>query len=601
MTDPFADPFAPMDDPAEPPAAGPASSLGDDLWPALRWRGDLTRRHLTAGTILTVVSVNNGDVGEPGVAVATLELELRRVAHKYRGRDSGEPGYGKTVNGEMIYQDADEIRAMVHGLVLVTGALEYVDHSGRVRRDVSTPESGTHVRITAEGSVLVEAAFGAATRDRRFEHIDMSDPILELDVTSGAEDGSLVETLGVRESTLPLRRGSSAKPGYRPWLQIVGKNPITWAVLQSGLDPHHPLLHTDGALEGTAHIVAAFNEAQRLSADADPDEYLPLAYWAARVQAEFIGPLAQVVLSGGPDGLWIGKPLKPDAVHADVVGLCASGVSGFGSEDEMERRSSLAWELFDASEITLPQYTETREAIEAARVDAHTITVTHVPEVPTGDEAEPSEIDTKLDTATLTADKRGVIGLPTVEKLVMRKSADALLDSALGRAVANPHDVGKPGTLLHVRCDYVVNAKDVHKRRSCDKWAVQGSTRCELHGGVYLDPEETKSVLRANQTKIFALASKAVDVVADLMVNSTNDPTRLAAAKLILDRAGFNEVIDVNLDTGPKAEDPADVIRERLRRLAPPAAELTAAEEKPLFAEYSAIEATIEAEVVEES
>lgn len=590
------DPFAPTEDEPEPPAvtAGPASTLGADLWPALRWRGDLTRRHLTAGTILSVTAVNNGDVGEPGVSVSTVELELRRVAHKYRGRDSGEPGYGKTVNGDMIYQDADEIRAVIHGLVHITRALEYVDASGKVRLDVVAPEPGVRLRLTADGGALAESAYSAASRDRRFEHIDMSDPILELDVTSGAEDGSLVETLGVRESTLPLRRGSSSKPGYRAWLQIVGKNPITWAVLQSGLDPHHPLLHTDGALEGTAHIVAAFNAAQALPADADPDEHLPLAYWAARVQAEFIGPLAQVVLSGGPDGLWIGKPLKPDAVHADVVGLCASGVSGFGSEDEMERRSSLAWELFDAAEITLPQYTETREAIEAARADANTITVTHVPEVPTGDEADidSDELDKRLSTASLTADKRGIVGGGVIEKLLMRKTADALFDSALGRAVANPWDAGKPGALLHVRCSYVVNAKDPHKRRSCDRWAVQGSDRCETHGGMYLDPEETKALLRAGMSKIYALSSKAIDTLGDLMVNSTNDSVRAQCAKMILDRAGFNEAIDINVDVGAKTEDPAEVIRERLRRLAPAAAELPAPEPK-LFGEYSAIDAEV--------
>lgn len=588
------DPFAPTEDEPEPPAvtAGPASTLGADLWPALRWRGDLTRRHLTAGTILSVTAVNNGDVGEPGVSVSTVELELRRVAHKYRGRDSGEPGYGKTVNGDMIYQDADEIRAVIHGLVHSTRALEYVDASGKVRLDVVAPEPGVRLRLTADGGALAESAYSAASRDRRFEHIDMSDPILELDVTSGAEDGSLVETLGVRESTLPLRRGSSSKPGYRAWLQIVGKNPITWAVLQSGLDPHHPLLHTDGALEGTAHIVAAFNAAQALPADADPDEHLPLAYWAARVQAEFIGPLAQVVLSGGPDGLWIGKPLKPDAVHADVVGLCASGVSGFGSEDEMERRSSLAWELFDAAEITLPQYTETREAIEAARADANTITVTHVPPIPD----EPT-LDEKLESAELKADKRGIVGLPTIERLVMKKSSDSLVDLIGGRGVANATDALRPGKIVRVRCDYVINAKDHHKRRSCDKWSIGGGSRCEIHGGAYLSEEEIRSVLLAGQTKIAAATSKAIDTVVELMTSATNENVRLAASKLLLDKAGLSDSLEITLkgDTLDK-EDPADIIMERLRRLAPKPAELPAAEAKPLFSEYSAIEA----EVVEE-
>jgi hypothetical protein len=257
-------------------------------------------------------------------------------------------------------------------------------------------------------------------------------------------------------------------------------------------------------------------------------------------------------------------------VHSDVELFAAAGAAGFEPQNDMVRRSSLAVELFAKDEFTISGYSDTRTQMDEAQLDASTITITHLPE---------ARDDNDLEAPDLKTDKRGVIGLPKVEKIVLRKSADSLMDDALGRSVTNPHDA-LSGKFLKVRCDYVFHAKDPDKRRACDRWSVKGSTRCETHGGEYLDEEETKNLLKANQQKLWAMSSKAIDTVGELMLNSTNDSVRLAAAKLIMDRSGFNEAIDISVqDSGPILENPADIIRDRLRRLGASAAAIVPKEE----------------------
>lgn len=578
-------------------------------WPGLRWRGDLMRRHLTAGTIVSILANNGGGMDEGGVSISTIELELRRIAHKYSAKDSGDRGYGKTINGDLLHSEISYIRPIIHGLVFISTYAEYVDE---MVDETDLPTDTTKVRLTEEGAVRHEGSFVAAMSDARFEHLDSDDGMLELDVTSADEDpDTLVETLGVRESTLPIRRMSKAKPSYREWLWIIANNPITYAVLRNDIDPATPEIYTEGSVEGSEHIVAAFTASQIPRKDG-ADHALPMKFWATRVQAEFIRPFALQVLSGGPDAMWIAKPVKPGDIHKDIESFIAASRPGFADSDDMSRRSSLAWELFDTDEFPLAKYKQLRMDMDAAQLELSTITVSHVP--PLGSvvaDAEAAGVtvsgDDVLDSADLKVDKRGVIGLPSVEKLVMKKSSDALMDSVLGRNVANPGDALRPGKLLRVRCDYVMNAKRPDGRRACDRWAVGGSTRCETHGGEYLNKEETISLLNASRTKLIALQSKAIDTVADMMENSTNDAVKLAASKLILDRTGFGDSMDININTGPSVDRPAgEIIAERLANLAPRAKEIEAASPERLFdtpVEPEHVEtdySPIDAEVVDE-
>lgn len=581
----------------EPECAGDHSYTMVE-WPGLRWRGDILRRHLTAGTLLNIITNNGGAEREDGVSVSTIELELRRIAHKYSAKDAGDRGYGKTINGDLLHSEVSHIRPIIHGLVYISGYLEYV---GDIVSEEDLPDDRTLVRLSEEGTLRHEGAFIASMSDNRFEHIDAADGILELDVTSGAEDpATLVETFGVRESTLPIRRLSKAKPSYREWLWIVAKNPITYAVLHNDLDPALPEIYTEGSVESIEHIVAAFTEAQIPRQPGDPEPKLPMKYWATRVQAEFIRPFAQQVLSGGPDAQWIAKPIQPHEIHKDIESFVAASRTGYDESDDMIQRSSLAWELFDADEFPLTTYKQTRLDMDAVQRELSTITVSHMEPADTVKEkltaAGGPNPDEKLGKVPdLKANKNGITGLPSVEKIVMRNSSDALVDSALGK-VANPGDALK-GKLLRVRCDYVLNAKRPDGRRACDRWAIGGSTRCETHGGEYLDPEETRSLLKANQTKLQALASKAIDVVGDMMLHSTQDTVKLAAAKIILDKSGYKDGVDVNVNIGVVDKPAGDIIAERLARLAPRAKEIEAPMEQ-LFIETS--DAPIDAEFVEE-
>ena len=615
MTDFYApeDPFEETSDigfggDLEEPFGDEGHSPDTPSWPGLRWRGDISRRHLTAGTLLQVVAVNGGAPGESGVTISTVELELRRLASKYSGKDAGDLSYGKTINGELLHSEISYIRPIIHALVYRSGYLEYVDVVFGKR---DTPTEAAVIRLTEEGAIRHEGSYIEMMSDGRFEHIDSSDPILELDVTSPAGSSeTLVEVLGVKESTLPLRRSTKGQPTYREWLAIIANNPITYAVVRNGLDPATPAIYAEGAVEGTAHIVAAFSAAQIPREDGS-DHPLPLAYWATRVQAEFIRPFAKQVLSGGPDAMWIAKPIKPHEIHKDIEAFVAAGRSGFSEEDDMTRRSSLAWEMFDADEFPYAVYSQVRSDMAAAQLEQDTVTVTHVP--PLEDvkkEADKAGVTLSGDDVLgpipeIKADKRGVTGLPSVERVVMKHTSDALMDSVTGREVLNPGDALKPGKMLRVRCDYVFNAKRPDGRRACDRYAVGGSTRCETHGGEYLDHEETVSLLKAGRSKLMALSSKAIDTVGELMVHSTNDAVRLAAAKIVLDRTGYAESVELNVNVGGNTERPAgDIIAERLAALAPRAKEIeppteifprTSDAETPEF-DFS----PVDAEVVEE-
>jgi hypothetical protein len=69
---------------------------------------------------------------------------------------------------------------------------------------------------------------------------------------------------------------------------------------------------------------------------------------------------------------------------------------------------------------------------------------------------------------------------------------------------------------------------------------------------------------------------RAVDTLADLMVNSVDDSVKLRAAEAMLDRAGFKPGVDVHIHTGATQDDVYDPtkssaaaeIRERIMELA---------------------------------
>lgn len=72
---------------------------------------------------------------------------------------------------------------------------------------------------------------------------------------------------------------------------------------------------------------------------------------------------------------------------------------------------------------------------------------------------------------------------------------------------------------------------------------------------------------RARQ-KVVQAAPYAVDVLEDLMENATSEPARLKAATEILDRAGVRGGMELDVAVDTSQRSPADIVAERLQRLA---------------------------------
>lgn len=102
----------------------------------------------------------------------------------------------------------------------------------------------------------------------------------------------------------------------------------------------------------------------------------------------------------------------------------------------------------------------------------------------------------------------------------------------------------------------------------CRRPAVNGSVRCELHGGLLVDQKKMGELLEAGAKKLVTAADMAVDVLIELAQTSPNDLVRVRAAEDILDRAGLAPGQQVELTVKSASESPVSVIAERLDKLA---------------------------------
>lgn len=130
----------------------------------------------------------------------------------------------------------------------------------------------------------------------------------------------------------------------------------------------------------------------------------------------------------------------------------------------------------------------------------------------------------------------------------------------------------KPAALPH-RCKAI---KDDGIR--CMMWSsgrLQDDGYCRVHlGSIQRKPGEDIERARAKLTQA---APYAVDVLEELMENAASEPVRLKASTEILDRAGVRGGVEfdanVNINDG---RSPAQIIAERLQRLAGGAVEIAA-------------------------
>lgn len=350
------------------------------------------------------------------------------------------------------------------------------------------------------------------------------------------------------DAELPVRRNLYRRPSYRQFLWIALNERNTFALAYAGVDADTVRIIASHASTGTAAEVKA-----------DP---LLMRVKEARTVARKIRTVAEVVLAGGPEGVWVAKPLEPKDVHADIMSFIAAGRAGF--EPKVALASSLAWEVYQNSALTIRDYEAARAALHAlpgtSAADAAALPDLNIDAEAVGAEAV-ADSATRADTLKSAA-------------AFVNHASDALLVEA-GVDLDVRYVATTAGVPMDIRCRHVnihIN-RDTGKRseQPCSSKSIGGSGYCERHGGTYLSPEETESLVRAAQQKLFAAGNKAVEVMIQLMLNSTNDAIRLRAAEQILNRGGLSESRDINInvsdDSDSSRKTAGQMVRENLVRL----------------------------------
>jgi hypothetical protein len=187
------------------------------------------------------------------------------------------------------------------------------------------------------------------------------------------------------------------------------------------------------------------------------------------------------------------------------------------------------------------------------------------------------------------SEKRPLLQDPTKNNSDFLTGADLLVDEAACK-ITPPWVVGAtrnyikeqenggpksdkraPAALPH-RCRFVKS-----DGLRCLLWSsgrIKDDGLCRVHLRSIRTPGA--DIERARQ-KVVQAAPYAVDVLEDLMENATSEPARLKAATEILDRAGVRGGVELDVAIDTSKRSPADIVAERLQRLAT-AAQSTAAE-----------------------
>lgn len=385
------------------------------------------------------------------------------------------------------------------------------------------------------------------------------------------------------DSSLPVRRHLFRQPSYRQFLWIALNEKSTFVLALSGLTPR------------TLELVG------NVSAITDPRDRTDPAIRALktnRALARRIKKFCQMVLTGGPESVWVGKPIDPKDVHSDCMAFHASGRPGF--DLEMVQASSLAWEAFAASKLTVRDFEMAREALREG--------------------FQNGKLSRNLAAGTASIDAAEVVRdalaegrdtpYQTLEEAggYVERTADMIMRE-IGVEVDSRPEVSPSGIPFDIRCTHVSTTTNSTtgkvSKHQCRARSIGGSGYCERHGGSYLTPDETASLVRASQQKLFAASSKAVEVMAELMMNSTNDAVRLRAAEQVLNRSGLSESRDMTVHLKGEAgvgetRSASESVRERIMQLAGlDPKKQQEIEHRKHVGEISDYGETIEAEVVE--
>lgn len=319
--------------------------------------------------------------------------------------------------------------------------------------------------------------------------------------------------------------------------------------------------------------------ARALAAETLMADRMPFVHWLSlrHTDGDRFYDLAHLVLSGGPDNMWVQRfDLTPHMVYCDVQLLYAAGRHGVTST-HVELARQIRDEYYENAP-TVADAVMTRH-----RRDSEITDTTGEHEVAAALREPFVEGFTQNDWDLSAGNHRQ--SAPPAKDLVPQVTDSSGEDT--------PYDDGTlPMVRVSRRCGYF----DPDRRVACNAEAPPGNTVCTKHGGRLYTDIELKNIHRTTKEKLLAASEHAVDNLVNLL-DSTNDMVRLKAAEAILDRTGFVPGVEVQVTQAGPDRSPAQIIEDRLQRLAsePPQVEqVSDSEPEPQHDD------TVEGEVVDE-
>lgn len=492
----------------------------------------------------STILANHGDglAGEEAPFIVSRADAMKR-AHEWHGDEEGGDGIS----------EADHERMEVDG--------DYSSADGR-RSDGGAGDSG----LDADDDLDAD--------DEEVDEEDSEDSTLAVSwfVTIGGDM--------VTYTDLPKRRVTYKRPTFRQFAHVVQHEPHT--VVGATLHLH---FYAPDDLWAAMEKIVATPQARKLRGDVRKTKRTVMQSRKA----------ARTILGGGPEGVWIGKSLSAKNVYDDMMAFKSAGTPGF--DDELIQSMSLLMELYFASSVTLNDFDAYQKFDRMVHGEIRTMR--YVDRV--YDRAvslPPDELDEKAfskfqakhfdaGTSGTTLVKQNLSINPDVTVIDADYDAKSVDDELYDQVSVRSWKrdtidlLMEPGVLPKRRCGHWAPNR-AGTNTQCTRLAAGTSDFCELHGGsVLMDTGEIQSLIAANARKMLALSGKAIETVADVMINSPNDSARLQAAKMILDKSGFGDSVDIKiagkaLGGGEEEEDKAtdmrkpsaEIVRERLDRLA---------------------------------